>query len=81
MIQYNIYNLYIYPIFIQRHCYNFAHENVGNPALNTRPTILNLFFSAKMVLAGYQVIKKLASFPIYVQCHCYNFVHDVILRH
>jgi hypothetical protein len=30
--------------YIQCHCYNFVHENVGNPALNTRPTILNLFF-------------------------------------
>jgi hypothetical protein len=24
-------------------CYDFVHENVGNPALNTRPTILKLF--------------------------------------
>jgi hypothetical protein len=28
---------------IQCHCYNFAHENIGNPALNTRPKILNNF--------------------------------------
>jgi hypothetical protein len=29
---------------LQSHCYDFVHENVGNPALNTRPTILNHFF-------------------------------------
>jgi hypothetical protein len=28
---------------VQCHCYNFVHENVGNPALHTRPTILKLF--------------------------------------
>jgi hypothetical protein len=29
---------------IQCHSYDFVHENVGNPALNTRPTIFNHFF-------------------------------------
>jgi hypothetical protein len=24
-------------------CYDFVHENVGNPALNTRQTVLTLF--------------------------------------
>jgi hypothetical protein len=28
---------------VQCDCYDFVHENVGNPALNTRPTILNHF--------------------------------------
>jgi hypothetical protein len=28
---------------LQCHCYDFLHENVGNPALNTRPTILYPF--------------------------------------
>jgi hypothetical protein len=41
----------------QCHRYDFVHENVGNPALNTKPTILNLFY-AKMVLTGYLVIKS-----------------------
>jgi hypothetical protein len=31
-------------LLLQCHCYNFVHENVGNPALNTRPTIFKLFF-------------------------------------
>jgi hypothetical protein len=36
---------------VQSDCYDFVHTNVGNPALNTRPTILNLLIS-KMVQAG-----------------------------
>ncbi len=35
---------------LQCHCYDFVHENVGNPALNTKPTILNHFLCIFTVL-------------------------------
>jgi hypothetical protein len=35
---------------LQCHCYDFVYENVGNPALNTRPTILNLFLCIFTIL-------------------------------
>jgi hypothetical protein len=30
--------------FLECHCYNFVHENVGNPTLNIRPTIFFVNF-------------------------------------
>jgi hypothetical protein len=45
-------NPVVEPDILQCHCYNFVHENVGNLALNTRPTILNQFFARFVVFGG-----------------------------
>jgi hypothetical protein len=40
----------IHQALLQHHCYDVVHENVGNPALKTRPTILNPFLCIFTVL-------------------------------